>query len=89
MSDRAEAAAMDSCQIVERFVNWLYDESPVWPDEVPRERLLALWVARHDPPGPTGNTRRAATTPNGATCQQPLHPRRGRASLGPQRCTGH
>ena len=29
MSDRAEAAAMDSCQIVERFVTWLYDESPV------------------------------------------------------------
>ena len=55
MSDRAEAAAMDSCQIVERFVTWLYDESPNWPDEVPRERLPALWVTRHDSPGPIGN----------------------------------
>jgi hypothetical protein len=46
---------MDSDQSVERFVTWLYDEAPIWPDEVPRERLLALWVTRNDPPGPIGD----------------------------------
>jgi hypothetical protein len=39
-------------QIVECFVNWLYDECPSWPEEVPRERLLALWAATHDAPWP-------------------------------------
>jgi hypothetical protein len=43
-------------QIVEDFVNWLSDDAPSWPEEVPRERLLALWAAAHSPPGPTENT---------------------------------
>ena len=27
-----------------RFVDWLYDESPVWPGQAPREKLLALYL---------------------------------------------
>lgn len=34
-----------TCPVV-AFVAWLYDESPVWPDDVPRERLLAAWRER-------------------------------------------
>jgi hypothetical protein len=30
---------------VQRFVDWLFDESPIWPDEAPREKLLALYLA--------------------------------------------
>jgi hypothetical protein len=25
------------------FIDWLYDECPVGPDEVPRKKLRALW----------------------------------------------
>ena len=40
-------------KIVEGFVNWLYDDAPSWPDEAPREQLLAQWAAAHAPSGPT------------------------------------
>ena len=39
VSDGRDDVALAPRQIVECFVNWLYDESPRWPDEVPRERL--------------------------------------------------
>jgi hypothetical protein len=48
MSDGGEASSAVPRQVVEEFVNWLYDKSPVWPDEVPRERLVALWASTDD-----------------------------------------
>jgi hypothetical protein len=33
-------------RIIKVFVDWLYDQSPVWPDDVPRETLLATYRAR-------------------------------------------
>ena len=55
MSDEGAASAAERRHVVEGFVNGLYDESPIWSDEVPRERLLALWMARHDSPAPMGD----------------------------------
>ena len=50
MSDGGAVSAAARRHVVEGFVNWLYDESPIWPDEVSRERLVALWAATHDAP---------------------------------------
>jgi hypothetical protein len=55
MSDEGAAPAAERGHVVEGFVNGLYDESPIWPDDIPRERLLALWMARHDSLEPTGD----------------------------------
>ena len=85
MTDRAEATPMDSCQIVERFVNWLYDESLIWPDEVPRERLIALWAATHQVPSRTETAETRETRRKGRSREQSLHHSTRRASLGPQR----
>ena len=31
---------------IKEFIRWLYDESPVWPDDVPREKLYAAYRDR-------------------------------------------
>jgi hypothetical protein len=56
MGGGADAARGSSCQIDECFVDVLYDASPRWPDEVPRERLLASWAVANDPPEPTAKS---------------------------------
>ena len=55
MGNGVDEGSIAPDQIVEGFVNWLSDEAPSWPDEVPRERLLAQWAAAHSPPGPMEN----------------------------------
>ena len=56
MSDDADDKSVGRGESVKHFVNWLYDECPSWPDEVPRERLLALWAVANDPPEPTAKS---------------------------------
>jgi hypothetical protein len=56
MSNGGEIASATRRQVVEGFVNWLYDESPIWLDEVPRERLLALWADAHEARDPRVTT---------------------------------
>ncbi len=34
----------EEVRIVRAFIDWLIDECPVRPDQVSRERLVALWA---------------------------------------------
>jgi hypothetical protein len=34
---------VDNEQAIREFIHWLYDVSPVWPDQTTREELLRLY----------------------------------------------
>lgn len=34
---------MIDMEAVGRFLDWLYEVCPIWPDEAPRARLLAMY----------------------------------------------